>query len=45
VLSEIYTSEDFGQNPFEKTQVMESNLPTEQISTQTDEIKNKNTAK
>jgi hypothetical protein len=45
VLSEIFTSEDFGQNPFEKTQVMESNLPTEQILSRTDEIKNKNTAK
>ncbi|CAN5755413.1 hypothetical protein BH20ACI4_BH20ACI4_26890 [soil metagenome] len=45
LLSEIYTSENFGQNPFEKTRVMESNLPTEQISAKTDEIKNKNTAK
>lgn len=45
VLSEIYTSKDFNQNPFEKTQVMEGNLPTEQISAETEEIKNKNTAK
>lgn len=45
VLSEVYDSKDFGQNPFEKTQVMESNLPTEQISGETEEIKNKNTAK
>ena len=45
VLSEIYASEDFKYNPFEKTQIMESNLPTEQISAETEEIKNKNTAK
>lgn len=45
VLSEIYTSKEVRHNPFEKTQVMESNLPTEQISAETEEIKNKNTAK
>lgn len=45
MLSEIYTSEEIRYNPFEQTQVMESNLPTEQIVIKTDEIKNKNTAK
>lgn len=45
VLSEIYASEEFRQNPFQKTQIMESNLPTEQILAETEEIKNKNTAK
>lgn len=45
VLSEVYDSKDFGQNPFENTQVMQGNLPTEQISAKTEEIENKNTAK
>lgn len=44
LLSEIYGSAETGQNPFGKTQVMESNLPTEEIKFETDEIKNKNTA-
>jgi hypothetical protein len=45
VLSEIFTTEDFRQSSVEKTQVMESNLPTEEIPFKTEEIKNQNTAK
>ncbi len=44
LLSEIHKPAETGQNPFGKTQVMESNLPTEEIKFETDEIKNKNTA-
>lgn len=45
VLSDTFISEEVRQNPFEKTQIMEGNLPTEQISAKTEEINNKNTAK
>lgn len=45
VLSDVHTSEESGQNPFNKPRVTESSIPTEQISAETDEIKNKNTAK
>lgn len=44
LLSEIHKPAETGQNPFDKTQIMESNLPTEEIKFETDEIKNKNTA-